>query len=57
MYCLKLNSYCKGLHITEVAQDNLASVKLYIVEDLQLKNSYNTSCGSHVNFASLFIAL
>ena len=45
MYCLKLNSYCKGLHITEVAQDNLASVKSYIVEDLQLKNSYNTSCG------------
>ena len=35
MYCLKLNWYCKGLNITEVAHDNLASVKSYIVEDLQ----------------------
>ena len=42
MYCLKLNWYCKGLNITEVAHDNSASVKSYIVEDLQLKNSYDT---------------
>ena len=54
MYCLKLNWYCKGLNITEVAHDNSASVKSYIVEDLQLKNSYDTWHGKSCKFCISF---
>ena len=54
MYCLKLNWYCKGLNITEVAHDISASVKSYIVEDLQLKNSYDTWHGKSFHFLHFF---
>ena len=54
MYYLKLNWYCKGLNITEVAHDNSASVKSYIVEDLQLKNSYDTWHGKSCKFCISF---
>ena len=54
IYCLKLNWYCKGLNITEVAHDNSALVKYYIVEDLQLKNSYDTWHGKSFNFLHFF---
>ena len=53
MYCLKLNWYCKGLNITEVAHDNSASVKSSIVG----KTRTTHGMVSHVNFAYLFIAL
>uniref|UniRef100_A0A1X7USZ7 Mutator-like transposase domain-containing protein n=1 Tax=Amphimedon queenslandica TaxID=400682 RepID=A0A1X7USZ7_AMPQE len=36
----------KGLNVTEVAHDNSPSVTSYIVEELQLKNSYDTWHGT-----------